>query len=449
MEKKREQWKSRIGFIWAAVGSAVGLGSIWRFPYVVGENGGATFIFLYLICLFLIGFPVLISELLIGRHTQLNPTGAYKKLGRTKTWKGVGTVTVVTGFLVSTFYGVIAGWTFGYLIEAIFGGLTHFESAAAVKAHFLKVSASPFWSLGSLFGFMVCAGLFLYTGVRKGIERGNKILMPLLFIMLLGLAIKGLTMPRSSEGIRFLFLPDWSLISPKSVLMALGQAFFALSLGQGTMVTYGSYLTEKENLPSTCIPITIFGTCVSLLAGVAIFSIVFSFGMAPSSGMSLMFETLPIIFSQMSGGYFLALIFFLLLFLAGLTSQISALEPLIAYLIDQKKWKRHRAVFVTLCSSFLIAIICALSFGPLKSFPIFDIIEFLCVNILIPLGGLAAVIMIGWRWGLKNAFRDLAEGTGNLFERYPIIRSYLGFMIKYLAPLIILVVLLDALGVFR
>jgi NSS family neurotransmitter:Na+ symporter len=451
--KKREQWKSRLGFIWAAVGSAVGLGSIWRFPYVVGENGGASFVLLYLICLLLVGFPVLMSEILIGRKAQQSPSGSFKEIGRHKGWQGIGKMTIVTGFLVSSFYVVIAGWTLGYFFQGLFGGLTHFESTKEALTHFENFSTSPLWGIGSLTAFLLLSFFVLYTGVQKGIEGGNKIMMPLLLLVLLFLAVKGLMMPGGKEGLTFIFKPSFSEITPTAILLALGQAFFSLSLGQGTMVTYGSYLGKKENIPGTCLPITLFGICVSLLAGIAIFTIVFSAGLPPSSGESLMFQTLPIIFSQIPGGYFLCLLFFLLLVLAALTSQISAMEPLIAYFMDTWKWKRHRAVLITTLAVFIVALPCALSFGPWSAFTLFgknffNLLLFLCLNILIPLGGLAAVILVGWRWTFKNAFLDLKEGAEGLFKIYPPLKWYFEISIKYIAPLIIVIVMLDALGVF-
>lgn len=451
--KKREQWKSRFGFIWAAVGSAIGLGSIWRFPYVVGENGGATFVLLYLVCLALVGFPVLISEILIGRKAQLNPSGSFKEIGRHKGWQGAGKMTILTGFLVSSFYVVIAGWTLGYFFQALFGQLTSFHGAKEALSHFAAFSASPWWGVGSLVGFLLLSLFVLYTGVQKGIEAGNKIMMPLLLFVLLFLAIKGLMMPGGKEGIAFVFNPKWSEITPTAILLALGQAFFSLSLGQGTMVTYGSYLGKKENVPGTCLPITLFGICVSLLAGIAIFTIVFSAGLPPSSGESLMFQTLPIIFSQIPGGYFLSLLFFLLLVLAALTSQISAMEPLIAYFMDAWKWTRRRAVFITALAVFIVALPCSLSFGPWKEFTLFgknffNLLLFLCLNILIPLGGLAAVILVGWRWTFKKAFPHLKEGAEGLFKTYPPLKWYFEISIRYIAPLIIVIVMLDALGIF-
>lgn len=446
----REQWKSRLGFIWAAVGSAVGLGSIWRFPYVVGENGGATFVLLYLICLAVIGLPVLVAEITIGRKTQLSPKGAFQKLGK---WGGIGKITILTGFLVSTFYSVIAGWTFGYLVQAIKGGLTSFTSGAEAGALFTSLSTSAEWAVGYQALFMVVGGAILYLGVQRGIERGNTIMMPLLVVVLVVLVVQGLLLPGGSKGIAFLFEPDWSMVTPTAIVMALGQAFFSLSLGQGTMVTYGSYLSQKENVPGTCFPIAFFGVLISLLSGIAIFTIVFAVGLPPTSGESLMFQTLPLIFSQMTGGYFLCLLFFVLLFLAALTSQVSALEPPIAYLIDEKGWKRHKAVLVVTASSFLVGVPSALSFGLLSGVKLFDLTIFqgvlgLCVNILIPLGGLAAVLLVGWRWGIAKALKHMEAGSGGMFERYPILRGYFRIGIKYLAPLVILLVMLDALGVF-
>ena len=450
----REHWKSRLGFIWAAVGSAVGLGSIWRFPYVVGENGGAAFILIYLFCLILVGFPVLLSELVTGRMTQKSPPGAFKALGRTRVWKGLGIITICTGFLVSSFYGVIAGTTFGYLIEGLLGNLTKFSSAGQTIDFYHQTSASPAWMMLTYTGFILICVLILMSGVRKGIEAGNKVMMPLLFFVLLFLVFFGISFPNSKEGLKFLFYPNFKDLTPQAVIIALGQAFFATSLGQGTMVTYGSYLRKSESLPSTCVPISVFSTIVSLLAGMAIFSIVFSVGLKPDSGESLMFQTLPLIFSKMTGGYVMAFLFFLLLVLAGITSQISALEPVIAFLMDEWKWKRHHAVILSSFLSYLVGIPCALSFGILKGVHIFgmnpfEFISFLCVNILIPLGGFLAVILVGWRYGIHKAYDKIKEGSSQTLARYPWIKWYIKLGIKYIAPILIVFILLDLFGVVQ
>lgn len=448
---KREQWKSRFGFVWAAVGSAIGLGSIWRFPYVVGENGGATFIFLYLICLIVVGFPVLISEITIGRATSLSPFGAFRKLTGSTVWGAWGKLTIVTGFLVSTFYGVVAGLTLGYLFESSIGNLLTLKTSGDAEAYFLASSSSSLFMIGSLALFMTICFCVLYWGVQKGIEAGNKIMMPLLLIVLFLLAVKGLFMPGGDRALSFLLSPDFSKITPSAVIMALGQAFFSLSLGQGTMVTYGSYLRKDENIATTAVPITLFGIIVSFLAGIAIFTIVFSYGLAPSSGQSLMFQTLPVVFSDMAGGYFFSLAFFILLFLAGLTSQISALEPMISYLSDQWHLKRGYAVLVTCFASFLIGIPCALSLGSWKAdtflgTTIFEGIEYLSVNILIPIGGFLAVLLVGWKWGLQKALLEIQRGAHGTFERYPFLNPYLRISIRFLAPVVIILVFLEAIG---
>ena len=449
----RAQWRSRLGFIWAAVGSAVGLGNIWRFPYIVGQGGGAAFILVYLCCLALVGLPVLVSEITIGRKTTSGPATAFKQLGKGKSWSFFGKTTVFTGLIVSSFYSVISGITLGYLFQAILGNLTQFTSAGQAESYYLSMTSSPWACVTLHLAFMACSGAILYAGVQRGIESWNKVLMPLLFLVLLALAIKGITMPGSMEGLRFLLKPDWSVITPTVVLMALGQAFFALSLGQGTMVTYGSYVSEKENLPTTVFPIAGFGLLVSLLAGIAIFTIVFSVGLKPDAGPSLMYETLPLVFSQTKGGYVLGLAFFTLLFMAALTSQISAMEPLIANMIDRFKWARHKAVILTAGLAFLIGVPCALSFGPWKGFTVFgmnlfDLISSVAVNLLIPLGGLAAVLLVGWRWGIAKGIEHLYVGAKTYLTKYPIIVSYFKYTIRFISPIAIIIVFLNSLGLF-
>lgn len=439
--------------MWAAIGSAVGLGSIWRFPYIAGQNGGAAFILLFVAFLILISLPVLIAEIVIGRKAALNPYGAFKELGKSQAWGGLGFLTIMTGFLVSSFYSVICGWTLGYLYEAILGGVTHFQSIEESTSHFQNLVSSPYWSLATHASFILLASWILYTGVRKGIERWNEIFMPLLFFILLLLAIRGFMMQGGGEALRFLFSPDFSTITPSIAIMALGQAFFGLSLGQGTMVTYGSYLSKKENIPRTCLPIAIAVVLVSLLAGVAIFSVVFTAHLQPTDGTNLMFSTLPLVFSELPGGYFLACLFFLLIFLAGLTSQISAMEPLISYFIDQKKWTRRKALFWCAAGVFVLGIPSSLSFGAWKSYTFFGVnffeaISYFAINILIPIGGLAAVLLTGWRWGIKETLHSLSHGCEGLFQKYPLISYYLAFSIKILSPLVIFIIFLNILGVF-
>lgn len=449
--KKRVQWKSKIGFMWAAIGSAVGLGSIWRFPYVVGENGGAAFVLLFCLFLFFISLPVLIAEIVIGRKTQLSPKGAFLHLGKSRGWGGIGFLTIITGFIISSFYSVVCGWTLGYLIDALSGGVTHFTSIVQAKGYYMTQIQDPIWALGTHLGFIFFAIMILYVGVQEGIEAGNKVLMPLLFLLLIILGIKGLSMVGAEKGLEFLFAPDWKSLTPSVIVMALGQAFFGLSIGQGTMITYGSYLSKKESIPGIVLPICFAVILVSLLAGVAIFTVVFSVGGDVGSGPDLIFQTLPMVFSQITGGYYLALIFFLLIFLAGLTSQISAMEPAISYLMDEMKLSRHRAVSWVGMGSFALGIPSALAFGVWKEFKLFGVnffeaISYVIINLLVPLGGLASVVLIGWKWGIAPALEHLRQGTGEIYQRFSPIETYLKYAIKYFSPIIILIILLNLLG---
>lgn len=449
----RDSWGSRLGFIFAVAGSAVGLANIWRFPYVVGQNGGAAFILVYLFCLLLIGFPVFMCEMLIGRTTQTSPSGAFRQLGNNAAWSWAGKWTIITGFIVSSFYSAVAGWILGYLCEAIRGNITNFESTEHAVVHYQSLMENPWWGLTFHFLFLLfCVGV-LFLGVRKGIERGNKIMMPMLIIVLLLLVVKGLMMPNAAEGLRFLFTPDWSKLTPAAFLIALGQSFFTLSVGQGTMVTYGSYLGRAENLVKSCFPIVLMDTAISLLSAIAIFTIVFSVGMEPGSGTGLIFHTLPWVFSQIPGGYIVAVLFFLLVVLAAMTSEISALEPSIAYLVDEHGWKRKHAVLVCGLGAFILGIPCALSYSTLKDYTFFnetffDFVVFLASSILIPIGGFFAVILVGWKWGVGNALKQLKLGASDLFERHPWLRIYFWLCFKYTAPILMIIVFLDAIGVF-
>lgn len=450
---KRDTWGSRVGFIFAVAGSAVGLANIWRFPFLVGQNGGAAFIILYLVCLFLIGFPVFIAELLIGRTTETNPSSAFQKLGQSKAWGFAGKLTIITGFIVSSFYSAVAGWLLGYLIEALKGNISNFSSTEHAVTHYESLMTHPLWGLSFHFLFISCCISVLYLGVRNGIEKGNKVMMPLLFIVLFLLVFNGLMMPNADVALNFLFSPDFSLITPSAVLIALGQSFFTLSIGQGTLVTYGSYLGKKDNLVMTSLPIVFMDTLVSILSAVAVFTIVFSVGMEPDSGPGLIFHTLPWAFSQIPGGYILAILFFLLVTLAALTSEISALEPAIAYFVDEHGWKRSKAVIVCGFAAFLLGVPSALSYSVLKDYTLFgmtflDLMDFATSAFLIPLGGFLAVILVGWIWGSKSALRALRDGSSEMFNRLPVIESYFWFCFKYGAPLLIMFVFLNAIGLF-
>jgi NSS family neurotransmitter:Na+ symporter len=449
----RESWGSKTGFLLAAIGSAIGLANIVKFPYMVGQNGGAAFIFAYLMCLLLIGLPVLTAEILIGRRGQSNPLGAMRKMGGNRFWTAAGGMIVLTGFIISGYYSALAAWILGYLFQALMGNVTHFTSGEDALSHFNALIATPSWGLSFHFLFLlICSGI-LYTGVRSGIERGSKIMMPLLFGTLLILVFKGLGMSKAGEGLTFLFEPDWSLITPSVIMMALGQSFFTLSVGQGTMITYGGYLSKKESLLSTTIPIVLADTVVSIMAAIAIFTIVFSFDIEPTAGLGLIFQTLPVIFSQMTGGYFFALLFFVLVSLAAITSEISAMEPAIAYLVDEWKWSRRKAVAVVGSAAFLVGVPVSLSanlLGDVSLFgmSIFDFVDFIATSVMNSIGALLAVILVAWYWGFNNAFAELREGSEKFFKRNHWAKWYYMICFKFVSPALIVLVFLRAIGVF-
>jgi neurotransmitter:Na+ symporter, NSS family len=447
----RESWKSSLGFVLASVGSAIGLANIWRFPYIVGANGGAAFVFVYLISIFLIGFPVFVSEILLGRRTHKNPKTAFSEVGKGRLWSGLGMLAVVTAFVMSSFYSVVAGWILGYLIEAFRGGLVNFNDVGETQARFSSLISNPWWSVCFHFGFIVLCVAVLRRGVRRGIEFGNKIFMPVLFIILMILVVKGLLSSGAADGLRFLFSPDWNDITPTMVVIALGHSFFSLSIGLGTMITYGSYLSDESNIPKSCFPVAMADTLISILAAIAIFTIAFSAGVDVSGGPGLIFHTLPLVFSQIAGGQVVAVLFFLLVALAALTSEISVMEPVIAYLIDEKGFKRRTATLWCALGSFLLGVPSALAYSVLSGVTLFDknildCIEFVTTTILLPLCGFCAVILVGWRWGFKEAFKHLSRGAEDLFAKQVWLKRYFWFGIKYSAPVLMVLVVLHAVG---
>lgn len=449
---EREQWGSKMGFILAAAGSAIGLGNIWRFPYLAGENGGAAFIIVYIICVFAIGIPVLIAEILIGRTTQKNPVGSFKALTNSKFWHAIGGMGVVAGFIILSFYAVVAGWTLGFIVESISGNILQLKSAAQASTHFNELTNNPFWITGLLAVFMALTILIVYFGVQKGIELGSKIMMPLLFLLLIGIMIKGLTLEGASKGLDYLFNPDWSKITTKVILAGLGQAFFSMSLGMGAMMTYGSYMSKKENIPSSSVWIAFLDASIAIIAGISIFTIVFATGQNPDAGPTLIFQTLPLVFSKIPGGLFFALIFFIALSLAALTSTVSLLEVVTAYFVDEKGWARKKAVIVLGIICFLIGIPSALSFNVLSEFTffgltIFSLMEFISSNLMLPIGGFFIAVFVGWIWGWENVVSFIKIGSENLFNRFQWLLPLWKIILRIVAPVLIVIVLLSSLGI--
>jgi len=452
MAPKRENWGSSIGFIMAAAGSAIGLGNIWKFPYIAGENGGAAFIIVYLLCIAVVGLPVLMAEILLGRTTQRNPVGAFKALSGSRFWTAIGGLGVIAGFVILSFYSVIAGWSLGYFLDAIRGTLL--SSAGTVEAssnHFNSLVGNVTWIVSFHTVFALLTMGVVYFGIKKGIERGSKVMMPLLLVILIVLIIRGVTLDGAEAGWAFLLKPDWSKISGQSILIALGHAFFTLSLGMGAMMTYGSYLSKKDNILTSSIKIVFLDTLIAMMAGVAIFTAVFATGMNPGQGPGLIFHTLPVVFSRMPGGDIFAALFFLLLTVAALTSSISLLEVVTAYFIDEKKWKRPNAVLVFGFVIFLVGIPSALSFNVMADVKLFgktyfDIADFLASNIMLPAGGFFIAIFVGWVWGFDKAIVSLKQGSENLFDNNPWLTSGWKIFLKYIAPVMIFIVLLHSLS---
>lgn len=432
----RDSFSSKFGIIAAAAGSAIGLGNIWRFPYVVGENGGGAFLLIYLFFIAIIGIPVMLSEFVIGRGAKRNPVGAFKKLAPGKPWYLVGLMGVGAAFMILAFYTVVAGWTLEYIYQSIVNGFNG-KSPDEIGVMFdqFRLTWRPiFWFLI----FMLFTAGIVSMGVKKGIERYTKILMPILLVILVIISVKSLTLPGSKEGLDFLFKPDFSKISAKTILEALGQAFFSLSIGMGTLITYGSYISKKENLSTTAISVTMADTFIAILAGVAIFPAVFAFGIPPASEEGLVYKTLPVIFQKMTGGYAFSLMFFMLLGVAALTSTISVLEVIVAYFSEELNITRKQATWLGTITVGVLGVLASYSSG------VFNVLNFTSASILLPLGGLLIVLFIGWYYGVKKTKDEISNEGSIEVKLFPV---YI-VLVKYIAPIAIAAVFLYGLGVF-
>ncbi|MCG8470739.1 MAG: sodium-dependent transporter [Desulfobacterales bacterium] len=393
---KREQFGSRIGFILASAGAAVGLGNIWRFPFVAGENGGAAFVFIYLILVFAIGMPLILAEFVIGRRGQGDPVGSVKRVCG-KAFAPLGGMGILAALVILSFYAVVGGWTIKYALDAIMGALgTDVASAGGAFEAFI---ASPFPVIGYQALFMLGTYLIVAKGVGGGIERFCTIFMPLFFILLIVLAIRSMTLPGAAEGLAFYLKPDFSKVNSSTILAALGQTFFSLSLGIGGMLTYGSYLDRKEPLVGPAFQICFLDSLVAFISGLVIFPAVFAFGFEPSAGAGLTFVTLPVVFGKMPGGAIFAILFFVLLLIAALTSSVSLLEVGNAYLVDERKWSRGKASAVLSGATFLAGVPSAISLGgglniAGKSF--LDTMDFLASKVMMPLGGMGFALVGGF-----------------------------------------------------
>ena len=444
-KSKRDGFGSKIGIIAAAAGSAIGLGNIYRFPCELGNNGGAAFLLVYLIVVVFLGIPVMLSELVIGRRGQSNAVGAFKKLAPKSAWPIVGYMGVLCGFIIFAFYSTISGWTLEYIVKSVSNSFQG-KDLAAMEQDFSNFHDMGWRNVMWQAIFIFLTGFVVFKGVQNGIERYAKILMPVLLVILVILGIRSATLPGAKDGLVFLFKPDFSKITGKVLISALGQGFFSLSLGMGALITYGSYIKKDDNLTSTAFSVVLSDTLIALLAGIVIFPAAFSFGINPQAGMGLVFNTIPMIFNQMMGGYWFCIIFFVLLAIAALTSTISLLEVVVAYLSEELHIKRQWATVLACVATMLIGSFASLSLKSNTSLAfggrtVFDWMDFISSNILLPLGGVLIVLFVGWKLG-KSHFFDEVTNSGKL--KSPLKRIIL-FIIRYLAPLAIIVIFISGL----
>jgi NSS family neurotransmitter:Na+ symporter len=442
-------WSSRLAFILAVSGSAVGLGNIWRFPYVAGVNGGGAFVLVYLLCVVAIGLPIMMAEILIGRRGRRNPAATMALLGEeesgSRRWSLIGLLGIVAGIIILSYYSVIAGWAVGYIIESASGA---FQNAPAdeIESLFGALSSSPLWAGAWHTLFMLISILVVARGVERGLEQAVRVLMPALIGLLLLLLGYSMMQGAFQQGVNFLFEPRFDELTPGSVLEAMGQAFFTLSVGMGAIMAYGAYLPEEASISRTSIAVVLADTGVALLAALVIFPIVFANGMDPASGPGLVFQSLPVAFGQMPGGVIVATIFFVLLTFAAWTSAISLMEPAVAWCMETMQLTRVGAASLVGGIIWLLGWLSVLSFGPLAGFQflrgtIFDNFDYLTNNIMLPLGGLAIVAFAGWVMARNSTADEIDPSVGTGYRLWR-------FSARYVAPIAVVLVLLNAVGVF-
>ena len=437
----RGNWNTKIGFILAAAGSAVGLGNIWRFPYVAGEGGGGLFVLIYLFFVIFISVPYLYAELSLGRYSQRNPFGAFKAITGNSAWKYIGGFFIVIGLIFLSYYSVVAGWAVGYIARDVIAADMGFGEFIADWTRVIPL----------MFIFLVITAYVVTGGISQGIERWVKFLMPVLVVLMFIIIIRSVTLEGAGEGIAFYLSPDFSAISGGVVMTAMGQAFFSLSLGMGAMITYGSYLKKSENLVTSGGYVAFFDTFIAIMAGFMIFPAVFAMGMDPQEGATLVFSVLPQVFIEMPLGGFVGILFFLLLSIGALTSSISLLEIVVSFFIDEKKWSRLKSVISVAAIAFLIGIPSALSQGAvgwlsdmswlfgeagilgLGPNNFLDVMDYFFGSLFLAIGAFLVCLYVGWVWSADEAVKEIQQGsnfTGALMK-------YWVFMIRFICPIII------------
>ena len=451
-EQKRAKFGSKLGMILATAGGAVGLGNVWRFPYMTGQNGGAAFILIYVGCILLLGLPCMISEFIIGRHAASNTARAYTKLSNGTAWKWVGYLGVLTGFLITGYYAVVSGWCLQYGAASV---LNHLHGTPEFfKSYFTDFSTNPWKPVLWTVMILLFTHYVIIHGVRDGIERASKILMPALFVLLVAIVIASCLLPGASKGIEFLLKPDFSKVTGDVFLGALGQSFYSMSIAMGCICTYASYYSRHTKLLNSAVQIGIIDCCVAILAGLMIFPAAFSVGVSPDSGPSLIFITLPNVFEQAFAsmpvvGYIISMAFYLLLSMAALTSLISLHEVSTAFFQEELRISRPRAAMIVTAGCSLIGAVCSLSLGEwsflkVAGVDLFDVFDFVTGQIFLPIGGLLTCLFIGWyvpKKLVKDEFTNWGTTRGIFFGTYY-------FLIRFVCPLAILAIFLHQLGVF-
>lgn len=447
----RGSFATALGALVATIGSAVGLGNIWKFPYLVGNNGGAAFIILYLVCTLLVGLPVMIAEIMMGRKARANAIQTMRALSPSarQPWWLIGAAGALAAFLIMAFYTEVAGWVFAYVFKAISGAILSTDPQVTSQA-FNELVTSPFQSLLWQWIVLVVISLIIVNGVSKGIEATTKRLIPLLFVLLLMVVARSLTLPGAAQGLTFLFRPDFSALTRDAVLLAMGLAFFKLSIGMGTMITYGSYWRDDQNIPSVTARVMFSDLSVSILAGMAVFPAVFAFGYEPAAGVSLLFQTIPSVFASMPLGGVFMVIFFVLTAVAATGAMISLYEVPVAYLVEQMKMSRAKATILVGVALAMIGSLAALSNSTLAGVQVlgktfFDLFDYVSSNILLPVGGLFISIFVGWVWGKDNV-RKVLSNSGALQNAFVI--DALLFVLRFVTPPLLILVVLNGFGVF-
>ena len=441
MIKQRENFGSRAAVIMAMAGSAIGLGNIWRFPYMVGEYGGAAFIILYILCSFILVLPIFFAETIIGRRSRSNTVGAMRKLAPGTAWKWLGLLTIVSPIIILSYYSVVGGWSVEYLFKALAFDFTD-TPPDQIQGFFGRFISSTWRPIMAHTVFLAMVAGIILAGVKKGIEKFTKITMPILFVLVVLITVYSVTLPGASKGVEYLVKPDFSKITAATVAAAMGQAFFSLSLGVGTILTYASYVRKDENILASGAGTAVSDLLFAILAGFSIMPAVFAAGITPGAGPGLVFETLPFIFNKMGGAIpwlsgLVAILFFVTILVAALTSAISMMEVGVAYLTEEKGMKRLTATLAITGFAWVVGILCSLSFGPLSGVnilgnSIFDFLDKLCSNWLLPAGGLLFTLFVGWRMSRADVRDEFTNGEA--LRANSRLFGLVWFLIRFVAP---------------